>query len=65
MNAPLGAGGKLQSAYVVFKRTFEMTAKINTVLLCIVIALQTYSLRHRSEVGALPVARYTRETVGL
>jgi len=28
-----------------------MTTKINTVLLCIVIALQAYSMRHRSEVG--------------
>ena len=28
-----------------------MNSKINTVLLCILIALQAYSLRHRSEVG--------------
>lgn len=28
-----------------------MNAKINTVLLCVVIALQAYSLRHRPEVG--------------
>jgi hypothetical protein len=28
-----------------------MNAKINSALLCIVIALQVYSLRHRTEVG--------------